>query len=351
MRVELEHAARAPPGSVVWIDVELRGMVAGAAQQERAPAWFRRIGTVQNHYSTVPQPGGKRRCDARAHAGATQGVYDSVAQRIIALLEEGIVPWRKPWVAYGPINYVSRKPYRGINALVLDTGEYLTFKQAESCGGRVKKGAKALPVIYWQPPSVQQASEDEEAEEIHRGFVLQRHRVFALDDCTGIPSKLTIPDLPEHQPIAAAQAVIDGYADGPTIVSALSNKARYLEVADQIQMPLPGQFETPEAYYNTLFHEAAHSTGHPTRLGRLGGEGTERHGTDGYSKEELIAEIGAAMLCSHVGIAQRTIQNSASYVQGWLARLRDDRTLIVSAASKAQKAADWIVDHAVGTVV
>jgi antirestriction protein ArdC len=336
---------RGPPGAQVRRDVEIK-VVAGAPSNERPPG-SERIGLTMSKYTK--QDGRK-------------SLYEEVTARIIGLLEQGVIPWHKPWAVYGPVNYVSRRPYRGINLLLLDVGEYLTYLQAEGCGGHVKKGARAHRVVYYKPlvgPDSANGEEEAGAEDEgvgcpdggptaagsarrRRHCVLRWHYVFALADCEGIPSKLTLPDLAEHQPLATAQALIDGYAGGPTLETTRSNHARYFPQTDRIRMPLLGQFETPEDYYSTLFHEEVHGTGHPTRLARFSG-GSRPFRGERYSKEELIAEIGAAMLCAQVGIAQRTIQKSASYIQGWLACLRDDQTLIISAASKAQKAVDWIL--------
>lgn len=265
-------------------------------------------------------------------------VYEIVTDRIIAQLEAGVVPWQRPWSGGLPINYVSRKAYRGINLMLLyGGGEYATFNQVKAAGGTVNKGAKAQMVVFFKPFPKR---EDEE----RGGAMLRYYNVFALADCEGIPSKLSRID---HEPITEAEAVIRGFKGGPSIQCQLGiDQACYRPSADRVEMPALGQFDSPEAHYSTFFHELVHSTGHKSRLDRFTDKAEQTHfGSESYSREELVAEVGAAMLCAHVGI-DNTVEASANYIASWLQRLKDDKALVVQAASAAQKAADHILGTA-----
>jgi len=265
-----------------------------------------------------------------------------VTERIIAQLQAGVVPWRRPWVSDPAINYVSRKAYRGINTLLLpEGGEYLTFKQVTDLGGKIKKGSKSHMVVYYKILPTREATADQEE---RRSLPLLRYyNVFALADTEGIPSKL---ETITHQPLAEAEAIVAGYASGPTILQVHQDRACYSPAMDQVVIPTINQFPEVEHFYGTLFHELLHSTGHKSRLDRFDSADSTIFASESYSREELIAEIGAAILASRCGIDRSTIQQSASYIGFWISKLQDDMTLIVSAAGKAQRAVDWITGAA-----
>jgi antirestriction protein ArdC len=263
-----------------------------------------------------------------------------VTERIIAQLQAGVVPWHRPWVCDGAINYVSRKPYRGINTLLLSAGgEYLTFKQIQDLGGRIKRGSHAHMVVYFKILPQREASEDRDEQ---RAIPLLRYyNVFALADTEGIPSKLAAPVA--HEPIAEAEAIIAGYVDGPKIVQRRQDRAYYSPTLDTVSVPTMAQFPQVEAYYNVVNHELCHSTGYSSRLDRFDGKDSTIFASESYSREELIAEIGAAMLASQCGIDASTMEQSAAYISSWIERLQGDVSLIVSAAGKAQRAVDRIL--------
>jgi len=272
-------------------------------------------------------------------------VYQYVTERIIQKMEQGTIPWQKGWNSIPALNYVTRKPYKGINKLLLDGGEYLTFNQVKQLGGKVKKGAKAEIVVFYtsykKTEKIKDVETGEEEEKEISIPVLKYYHIFNLKDVEGIPSKLKKI---EHEPIKEAEQVISGYKTCPEIVHENPDKACYYPFKDIINVPEKGFFRDINEYYSTLFHEMVHSTGHETRLKRFGNSPDEHmFGSDSYSKEELVAELGAAMLCEHVGILNRTIDNSAAYLQSWIKVLKDDMTLIVHAAGKAQKAVDYIL--------
>ena len=276
-------------------------------------------------------------------------VYGIVTDRIIKALEEGTVPWQKPWIGSGKaINYVTRKPYKGINTLLLDQpGEYLTFKQCTSLGGKVKKREKAQMIVFFTFSEHKEKDANGE-DKITKFPVLKYYNVFHLSQCEGIESKLT-PHSPEADPLAEGENVISGYVTrsgvGFEAVKG-SDRAFYRPSEDRVVVPHISQYKLVEEYYSTTFHELTHSTGHSSRLKRFGekNDGVAAFGNDVYSKEELIAEIGSSMLMSIAGIERsETFTNSAAYLQSWLNVLKGDKRLIVTAANAAQKAVDLIL--------
>lgn len=269
-------------------------------------------------------------------------IYEEITNRVISALEEGKIPWQKPWVAAGgAISHVTGKPYSLLNQLLLDRpGEYVTFKQCQAEGGHVRKGAKARMVVFWKPVKV----EDEETEEERTVPVLRYYNVFHIDDCEGLESK-HIKVLEHHaQPDEAAQKIVDDYVgrEGIRLVMDEGDRAFYRPSQDMIVLPAMSQFAHTEEFYSTAFHEMTHSTGHESRLNRLSND--SRFGNESYSKEELVAEIGAAALVNRVGLeTASSFRNTAAYIQSWLNALRNDKRLIVSAAGKAEKAVDYIL--------
>lgn len=263
-------------------------------------------------------------------------VYESVTDRIVAALEEGVVPWRKPWVGGGPVNVRTGRPYRGINVFLLGLAPYTdprwgTYKAIQQAGGHVRKGERSTSVILWKPVTKKAKEENEEA----TGYMLLRsYSVFNAEQTEGLPEyKVEF----EHEPLERAQMIVDGY-ESPPAISFGGGEASYSPPRDFVRCPELGQFRTVEGYYSTLYHELIHSTGHEKRLARIE---TALFGTSPYAKEELVAEMGAAMLCGMAGIDNQ--DQSAAYVSGWLERLRDDRKFVVQAAAQAQKAADMIL--------
>lgn len=278
-------------------------------------------------------------------------VYEVINQRIVEMLEKGTIPWRKPWNAEAnmPKNLISKKEYRGINIFLLNSMPYgspywLTFNQAREKGGTVRKGEKATPVIFWKWLDWENNEAPEEEDENGKVPLLRYYSVFNVEQCEGI--KVPEPEevITVFNPIEKAEEVIKTMPLLPDIRHG-GNRAYYSPALDYIQLPTRHTFESPEEYYSTCFHELTHATGHMKRLGRKSILETSYFGSHEYSKEELVAEMGAAFLCGHSGIEQRTLGNSAAYIQGWLKVLKDDRRLLVHAAAQAQKAADYILDR------
>src|SRR6266436_4390091 len=273
----------------------------------------------------------------RPHAS----VYEIITNQILAELEKGEVPWRKPWHSLPPANLITKKAYRGINVFLLWFAGYgsqfwLTFNQAKQLGGNIRKGEHGTKIIFWKCNTRETESADGEIEERKSAF-LRYYTVFNLQQTEGLKALLR---LPPAFPIESAEEIVQGMPNPPAFEQ--DSRAAYIPSRDAVTMPSRAAFETQAEYYSTLFHELTHSTGHAKRLGREGIEKIQPFGSEDYSKEELVAEMGSAMLCGVAGIEQATISNSAAYLQSWIKRLKAESRLVVSAASAAQKAADYI---------
>ena len=275
-------------------------------------------------------------------------IYEIVTSRIVSLLEQGTVPWRKPWdgdtsTEY-PMNLTSKRVYRGINVFLLmamgrSSPFWLSYKQAQDKGGHVRKGEKGTPVIFWKRHEV----EDRDTKTKKQVPILRYYTVFNLDQIDGVEA----PDAPEPStrdfvPIEEAAKIVSGMGQRPEIIHK-EPRAYYRPSTDTVNLPRPELFEKAEEYYSTAFHELTHATGHETRLNRRPSSEIRHFGDRDYSQEELVAEMGAAFLCAKARIEQATIENSAAYIQGWLAALKGSPKLVVHAAAQAQRAADFIL--------
>ena len=268
-------------------------------------------------------------------------VYDIVTERILSELEKGEVPWRKPWRTLPPANLISKRHYRGVNFFLLSLAGYgsqywLTYRQAQSLGGNVRKGEHGTKIVFWKFDKYETETADGETEKRPSAF-LRYYVVFNLEQTEGLKALLA---LPPANPIESAETIVAGMPNPPAFEQDF--RASYIPSKDTVTMPSRTAFEFSAEYYSTLFHELAHSTGHAKRLGREGFDKPQLFGSGSYSREELIAEMGSAMLCGLAGIEQSTLANSAAYLKTWIARLKADSRLIVQAASAAQKAADYI---------
>ncbi len=269
-------------------------------------------------------------------------LYKEITDRMIAEMEAGVIPWRKPWMAAGKaISHTTGKPYSILNQMLLGRpGEYLTYKQVQEENGYVRRGEKASMVVFWKWID----KEDEETGEIQQVPFLRYYNVFHIDQCEGITAKHSA--MVEHpaEADAAAEAIIADYIsrEGVTLEHQEGDAAYYQPAFDRIVLPMMKQFAESVEYYGTAFHEMVHSTGHMKRLARL--DSTANFGSEIYSKEELVAEIGSAALVNHAGLeTAKSFRNSAAYCQNWLQALKDDKRFIVSAAGKAEKAVSYIL--------
>jgi antirestriction protein ArdC len=269
----------------------------------------------------------------------SQKVYQIITNKIIEKLEAGTVPWRKPFQKGVAVNWKTQKPYRGINTLLLDGGEYASKKQIQEQGGRIKKEEwKNYHIaVFWKWLEI----EDQETGEEKEIPFLRYYKVWEINSqVTGLESKRSYETY-EHNPIEEAEKMKEGYVNAP-FYSSISGGAWYKPSLDQVNIPPMKDFKSIHEYYSTLFHEMVHSTGHDSRLNREGIVMYHGFGSETYSKEELVAELGASMLCGVTGIDNHTLDNSASYIESWLRALKDDYTLIVKASQQAQKACDYI---------
>jgi len=284
-------------------------------------------------------------------------VYEIVTEKIVKLLEQGIVPWRRPWTSTGlPRNLVSKKPYRGVNVFLLSASKYvspfwLTMRQANELGGHIRKGEESTAIVFWKIEDAKRNAEDLDTEETdkktRRRFLLRFYRVWNLEQCElpqSVLDKLPKMETHQHAPIEAVEKIIAGMPNPPEIVRG-GSKAFYSPSTDRITLPPRELFTTVEEYYATALHETVHSTGSRKRLAREGICEAAPFGSAVYSKEELCAEMGAAFLCAEAGISNAVIANQAAYVAGWLKKLREDQKLLIHAAAQAQHAVDFILDR------
>lgn len=271
-----------------------------------------------------------------------------ITDRIISELEKGAAPWVKPWKSLRgipgkgrPYNPVSRTVYRGANFFWLsmqghETPWYLTYKQAKSLGGHVKAGEKSTPVVYWNIQKKGAIGENGEVSEKNVAF-LKSYAVFHISQCEG----LTLPEMPK-EPEASFNASdeVMGLVNRLNLAGGLhygGDEAFFSPSRDQIHMPPMAAFSEPGAYHATLLHEAVHATGHKSRLDRLV---PAAFGSENYAYEELVAELGAAMLCQFCGVNGDL--RHAGYIGSWLKALKENKRFILSASAKAQAAMDWL---------
>ena len=273
-------------------------------------------------------------------------VYEMVTERIIAELEKGVIPWKKPWtgVRSGAFNRISKKPYSIINQILLKhAGEYATFKQWSELGGHIRKGEKSEMVVFWKIFEKEETNEETGEKEVKKIPMLRYYNVFHISQVEGV-EPLVMP-FAEVEPIEEADKIITEYVEREHITfdECASNEAFYSPSRDRVVVPMKEQYTNINEYYSTTFHELTHSTGHKNRLDRLHTGADAAFGSETYSKEELVAEIGSASIMNLLGIeTPQTFKNSAAYIKNWLSVLKNDNKVIVSASSKAEKAVNYI---------
>lgn len=279
-----------------------------------------------------------------------QDKYNAIAAAITAALDDPALPaWRRPWremrakgIATVPVNAVSGKPYRGINAFILwsrydSDMRYLTYRQARLLGGYVKRGEHGTGIVFWKPTSYTKKDEVSGEDKLHKSFLMRFYTVFNVSQCEGL--RLPQPD-PESVTMAPVPEMADVYAKLAADVRHGGNMAFYAPGPDFIQMPVPSAFTTKDAYAATALHELTHWTGHTSRLDRS--KFGDRFGTQAYAAEELVAELGAAFLCAALGV-DGGLEQHASYIQHWKKLLTDDPKALITATSKAQAASDYLL--------
>lgn len=277
-------------------------------------------------------------------------VYEIIINQILEKLEKGVIPWQKPWIGgEQPQNLITKIPYKGINTFMLLCSDFsspywASYKQITKFGGQVIKGEKGWPVVFWK--WIENEVEDDAGNTFTKKVPFMRYyKVFNIEQTTGIPEdkipKLKI-NLDKNSRLNNCEKIIKNMPKKPKIVFK-QQRAFYSSTGDYVNMPKLETFKIVEGYYSTFFHELIHSTGHKKRLNRKTVTDATFFGMESYSKEELIAEMGATFLCGHTGIENKTINNSASYINSWLGKLKNDKQLVIQAAGAAQKATDYIL--------
>jgi antirestriction protein ArdC len=280
-------------------------------------------------------------------------LYQAVTEEIVKALEQGVAPWVKPWSEESdpiPVNVVSQRPYRGVNVLLLNLkslfagysrNRWLTYQQAIDLGGQVRAGETGVRIMFYKlrkvPARVEVFPWKDDRDEIEERVIplLRSYTVFNVDQVKGLP----IPPEP-RQDWQAESVAEDLIQRSGAQIRHGGFSAYYLPAEDRIQLPPPAYFASASAYYSTALHELTHWTGHPTRCNR---QLTNRFATDAYAMEELIAEIGSAFLCAHGRIDGRL--QHASYLENWLKVLRADKRAIFVASTRAQQAADFLIER------
>lgn len=279
-------------------------------------------------------------------------IYQMVTETVMSALERGTVPWRQQWTARGylPTSLSTGKPYRGVNAFLLNMAGYGspywgTFKKIKELGGQVRQGERSTVVIFWKRLVI----EDDRAPDGKKViYMLRYYRVFNAEQADGLPDKFYPQRAANGQPVehlTDADAALAAYFEnGPKLVKVAGNDASYEWRHDVVTLPLDEQFNSTAERYDATFHEAAHSTGAASRLNRPQADlpNFDHFGGQQYAEEELVAQMTAAMLDAVFGI-DVLHENSAAYIANWLKALRNDHKLVIKAAGAAQKAADLIL--------
>jgi antirestriction protein ArdC len=274
--------------------------------------------------------------------------YEKITDQIISLMDQGVAPWRKPWKIIFPMNFESKREYHSTNLMLLmfadqPTPYWLTWNQIEKRKAHVRKGEHGMPIIYWGQfnPKQENAGVDTPVSK-PKGFWKYYH-VWNLAQVDGIDIP-QFPDPPQGDLEPMAQGIVDRWVNKPSIRNDIA-RACYSPAKDVVAMPERKMFSTPEDYWHTLFHELIHSTGHKSRLHRFENDANIDVPTgEKYAYEELIAELGATMICWSIGMTPPSVQeNAAAYLTFWKGKIKSDKRLFMSAAGNAQKAADFIL--------
>jgi antirestriction protein ArdC len=291
---------------------------------------------------------------SRAPEQSRPDLYSRVTQQIVEDLQRGVRPWTKPWSAEHLAGRITRplrhggQPYSGINVVLLWAQAvakgfaapiWMTFRQAAELGAHVRKGEHGATVVYAN--RFKRTETDDNGQDVEREIpFLKAYSVFNVEQIDGLPAHFYAVAEPTWQPtqrIAHADAFFRALqAD----IRHGGNNAFYAVGPDYVQLPPFESFLDPEGYYATLAHECAHWTRHPTRLDR--DFGRKRWGDEGYAREELVAELGAAFLCADLGLELQPREDHAAYIESWLSVLQADKRFIFTAAAYAQRAADFL---------
>lgn len=284
----------------------------------------------------------------------TTDIYQRVTNKIIADLEQGELTWLKPWSAGNTEGRIVKPlrnngvPYNGINILMLWGAAieggflspyWMTYKQAKEMGAHVKKGERGNLVVYANTITKTEETENGEEEERTIPF-MKGYTVFNVEQIEGLPERFYVKPEPLIDPAQRIEHADAFFAATGADIRHGGNSAHYNGGSDHVQMPCFEAFRNPESYYATLAHEVTHWTKHPKRLDRE--LGRKRWGDEGYAREELVAELGAAFLCADLELTPEPREDHAAYIQSWLKVLKEDKRAIFSAAAHAQRAADYL---------
>ena len=283
-----------------------------------------------------------------------QDVYMRVTDKIVASLEQGVRPWTKPWSGENAAGRITRPlrhngvPYSGINILMLwasaveqgfGSPSWMTFKQALELDAHVRKGEKGSLVVYAN--SVTKTDKNDAGEEIEREIhFLKGYTVFNVEQIEGLPEQYYVKPEPKLNPVQRIEHAEGFFAATKADIRYRGGQAYYAQEPDYIQMPPIEAFTDAESFYATLAHETVHWTKHPTRLER--DFGRKAWGDEGYAREELVAELGAAFLCADLELTPEVREDHASYIGHWLNVMKQDNRAIFTAAAHAQRAVDYL---------
>jgi antirestriction protein ArdC len=277
-------------------------------------------------------------------------VYSQINDRILAAMEQGVIPWRRPWSGSISTNYDSGKQYRGVNILTLGLAEmvrgftspyWLTFKQAQKHGGYIKRGEKATYIIF-SDKSVREVEKGDGTKEQKIYYFIKSFPVFNWEQTEGVPRKENGPALdPDRDLVEVCNSLLSGMPNPPSYRES-GSRAYYVPRGDLVNLPPIETFKTTEGYVATKFHEYGHSTGHKSRLNRSGIMEVASFGGEEYGFEELVAELTSAYLCAVNGI-DNMLENTTAYIQNWLGVLRNDNSMLLKASGKATAAVDYIL--------
>lgn len=291
---------------------------------------------------------------------AKKSVYELITEQIVSLLDQGEIPWRKPWKFSSHMNGVSGYKYRGINPFILDCiatirgyshNKWITFNQMTELGGTLKPDINRSPtkVVFWNLIF----EKDEAGNKTNKVQFAKAyyHNMFNIDqiDFPDGTEFYTDPDIIQNADTAINPDEVQSLFSKMSEIDVITNdgKAFYSPSRDVIGMPDPATFVDDNAYWCSYYHELIHASGHPDRLHRFEvNDPDDYFGSESYSFEELVAEFGASFLCARTGIDDtRVLKNSAAYIQGWKTRLTDNPRWWSSAASQAQTATEYILGN------
>jgi len=314
---------------------------------------------------------------------AREDLYQTVTNKIIAALEKGTAPWRRPWRSAEkrvgsslPANALTGRPYSGVNIPLLwmaaeergfSTDRWLTYNQAQQAGGQVRKGETSSLAVVFKPFEKQAEDNtgnklfDDQGKPVMESLaMLKSLQLFNTEQCEGLPEQMAgqpAKHMTQEETDTLSAPVMNRVlaifnASGVRSTALRQNRAYYWPARDEIVMPLTGQFFTEADYWSTLLHELVHASGHETRLNREGiTSSTRKFGDPVYTFEELVAEMGSAFLCAELGVYGEVQHDS--YVAGWLLRLKEDKTALFRACRRAREATEFLLnqqadtDHAV----